>query len=75
MISKMIVEHFNGIIDFASEYNKGSVFYFTFETDQIVRKDMSTKNLAALFNEVQDQKIPQFKTSISARSNISKLND
>lgn len=33
MISKMIVEHFNGCINFASKYKKGSVFFFTFQTE------------------------------------------
>ena len=35
MISKMIVESFNGIINFVSEYKKGSIFYFTFMTEKI----------------------------------------
>ena len=35
MISKMIVSNFDGIIDFVSEFNKGSVFFFTFSTQQI----------------------------------------
>lgn len=30
MICKMIVEKFNGSINFASQYQKGSVFYFYF---------------------------------------------
>ena len=45
MISKMIVENFDGIIDFASEYKKGSVFYFTFQTDRISLSDIKNENL------------------------------
>lgn len=30
MISRMIVDNFNGIIDFASVYKKGTIFYFSF---------------------------------------------
>ena len=33
VISKMIVQQFNGYIDFVSEYKKGSSFFFTFETN------------------------------------------
>ena len=32
VISKMIVKKFNGMIDFISEYEKGTTFYYTFET-------------------------------------------
>ena len=31
VISKMIVQKFNGKIDFTSTFKKGSVFFFTFE--------------------------------------------
>jgi len=31
----MIVEKFNGNIDFLSKYREGSTFYFTFELDKI----------------------------------------
>ena len=33
VISKMIVKKFNGMIDFISEYEKGTTFYYTFETE------------------------------------------
>ena len=33
MISKMIVENFQGTINFTSEYQKGSIFYYTFVTE------------------------------------------
>ena len=33
MISKMIVENFNGGINFASLYKKGSIFYYTFKLE------------------------------------------
>jgi len=31
----MIVKKFNGSIDFVSEYNKGSTFFYTFELEEI----------------------------------------
>lgn len=34
VISKMIVEKFNGIINFKSEYQQGSEFYFSFKTEE-----------------------------------------
>ena len=39
MISKMIVSSFDGILDFASEYKKGSIFFFTFTTEKIYDQD------------------------------------
>ena len=33
VISKLIVEKFNGTIDFTTEYMHGSTFFFTFELD------------------------------------------
>ena len=42
MISKMIVENFDGLIDFASEYRKGSVFFFTFSTEKIIDKELTS---------------------------------
>lgn len=45
MISKMIVENFEGYIDFASKYKKGSVFYFTFKTEKIEEAELTPKNL------------------------------
>ena len=33
LISKLIVEKFNGKINFLSEYNKGTTFFFDFETE------------------------------------------
>ena len=33
VISKLIVEKFNGYIDFISEHEKGSTFFYTFEIE------------------------------------------
>ena len=33
VISKLIVEKFNGTIDFTSEYGKGTLFWFSFKLD------------------------------------------
>ena len=33
VISKMIVQKFNGIINFVSKWKKGSTFFFTFEIE------------------------------------------
>ena len=41
MISKMIVENFNGLINFSSIYKKGSIFYFTFQAEDVSEKEMS----------------------------------
>ena len=41
MICKLIVEKFEGNIDFISKYKKGSTFFFTFKldvTDEIVEE-------------------------------------
>lgn len=62
MISKMIVENFDGHINFASDYKKGSVFYFTFETETINEWDLEGPNLMSALNE-NKAKIPQFKSS------------
>jgi signal transduction histidine kinase len=35
VISKLIVQKFNGCIDFFSEYQKGSTFFFTFELEPV----------------------------------------
>ena len=34
-ISNLIVKKFNGMIDFTSEINKGSNFFYTFEVNEI----------------------------------------
>lgn len=49
MISKMIVENFDGLIDFASEYKKGSVFFFTICTEKIHEKELTPNNLKNAF--------------------------
>ena len=33
VISKLIVNKFNGYIDFVSKHKKGSTFFYTFETE------------------------------------------
>jgi len=33
VISQLIIKKFNGLIDFDSEFGKGSCFYFTFEVE------------------------------------------
>ena len=35
VICKLIVERFDGKIDFISKYNKGTTFYFTFKLDEL----------------------------------------
>lgn len=44
MISKMIVDNFNGHINFASEYRKGSIFYFSMQTEEISEPEMLDYN-------------------------------
>ena len=45
VICKLIVEKFNGKIGFISEYNKGSTFFFSVQTE-----DIDSQNLA-YYNE------------------------
>ena len=33
MISKLIVEKFEGYIDFVSKFKKGTIFFYTFKID------------------------------------------
>ena len=46
VISKMIVEKFNGHIDFISKYEEGSTFYFTFEIFPVESKDYADSEKA-----------------------------
>ena len=59
MISKMIVEHFDGIINFTSEYKKGSIFYYTFRADEFLQEELSPRNLNSLLFDDKGN-IPQF---------------
>ena len=34
VITKMIVEKFNGVINFVSKWKKGTTFFFSFETEE-----------------------------------------
>ena len=61
MISKMIVENFDGVIDFASEFEKGSVFFFTFSTEKIESNDLTPKNLSKAIEQI-NQDIPLFES-------------
>ena len=36
VISKLIVQKFNGIINFVSKWKKGTTFFFTFEVEPIL---------------------------------------
>ena len=38
VISKLIVNKFNGVIDFLSKYKRGSTFFFTFQLDSITQE-------------------------------------
>ena len=40
VISKLLVNKFEGKIDFKSKYKKGSTFYFTFQTEPIQGSDL-----------------------------------
>jgi len=42
VICQMIVKKFNGTIDFVSEFNKGSTFYYTFELEDICESDCNS---------------------------------
>ncbi len=40
VISKMIVNKFNGTIDFTSTYKKGTTFFFTFEHQEFNKNEI-----------------------------------
>jgi len=40
VICRMIVKKFNGTINFISEYEKGSTFFFSFELESISSEDI-----------------------------------
>lgn len=42
VISKMIVNHFQGEIDFDSKYKRGSTFWFTFETQKYEKDQINS---------------------------------
>ena len=42
VISRMIVDKFNGKIDFQSTFKKGSTFFFTFEHVSYAPKELQT---------------------------------
>ena len=45
VISKMIVNKFNGQIDFNSVYKKGTTFYFTFEHEPFSQEEIDSSKL------------------------------
>lgn len=70
MICKMIVHKFNGTINFASQYKKGSVFYFTFQTETVTDSEMSQTHLREVASQKQ-VKIPQYRST----TNLSFIED
>jgi K+-sensing histidine kinase KdpD len=52
-VSKLIVNKFNGKIDFISKFRKGSTFFFTFEIEEVdlINKEYveNTQNYGAKF--------------------------
>ena len=62
VISKMIVNKFNGDIDFESTYKKGSNFYFTFEnanfSDDEVDMKVQVGSLLEQLDTTTDQRNP-----------------
>ena len=71
VICKLIVNKFNGEIDFISKYKQGSTFYFTFEVgDADVMQPQSRQTLTNVLHEVEPiiqdyKKIPFIRTLIN----------
>ena len=45
VISKMIVQKFKGAIDFISEYEKGSTFFFTFQIEDFDQEEFKSNDI------------------------------
>ena len=71
VICKLIVNKFNGQIDFLSKYKHGSTFYFTFEVDDPdIIQPQSRQTLTNVLHEVEPiiqdyNKIPFIQTLIN----------
>ena len=56
VISKLIVNKFNGYIDFVSKHKKGSTFFYTFETEHHNQQKLHKKKLWIFKQEILIQK-------------------
>ena len=45
VISKMIVHKFKGVIDFISDYKKGSTFFFTFQIEDFDQEEFKANDI------------------------------
>ena len=46
VISKLIVSKFNGVIDFFSQFGKGSTFFFTFEIFKVSLSELDQMKIS-----------------------------
>lgn len=58
MLSKLIVEKFDGKIDFISEFKKGTTFFITFDIELLNEKDILSDNINNADTELKNDIIP-----------------
>jgi len=56
VISKLIVEKFNGTIDFISEYKEGSTFFFSFEIEPYRGNELIQHKASSLYSQIKIKK-------------------
>ena len=66
VISKLIVNKFNGVIDFLSKYKKGSTFFFTFQLDQfsqqqVIEEQQNRERDGSLAKSRKTEPLPEFR--------------
>ena len=80
MISKLIVEKFNGSIDFVSTFKKGSTFFFTFQLEVLSSQEYnqyilkhSKKSTAAKTSQIKkkNKKSKKENRNLFSKTNIS----
>ena len=71
VICKLIVNKFDGEIDFISEHKKGSTFFFTFEIDQPDRQQIDHSETDSESDKTSER---QCKTTLSFRECIEYVN-
>ena len=58
VLSKLIVEKFDGKIDFISEFQKGTTFFMTFDIETVNEKDLLSDNILNTEADFKNEIIP-----------------